>query len=106
MARQKSALVALKALEKAYEETRQSLLQKAEAEMSATVHKIVGNLASIAKDFPNVVSNAVSILLLAPSAQPVKKAAPEAATKPVTAAAEGHEAERFRAIGVKAHRAK
>src|ERR1035437_6107541 len=35
-----------------YLETRQSLLQKAEEEMSATVHKIVGNLASIAKDFP------------------------------------------------------
>ena len=107
MAKQKSALQALKALEKSYEEQRKALLRKAEEEMSVTVHKIVGNLARIAKDFPKVVSNAVSSLLLASSTQPVSNATPEvAATKPVTAGAQGQEAGRFRAMGVKAHRAK
>ena len=107
MARKKSALVALKNLEKAYEADRHALLRKAEEEISATVEKIVGNLASIAKDFPKVVSNAVATLVLAPSTSAAPKAAPvSAATKHVAASSEGQEAERFRAMGVKAHRTK
>jgi len=49
MARRKSALVALKKLEKSYDQERKALLRRAEDEMSATVHKIVGELTGIAR---------------------------------------------------------
>ena len=73
MARHKSALVALKNLEKSYEQHRRALLRKAEDEMSATVERLVGELAGIAKDFPAVVSKAVAPLALSASTAPARK---------------------------------
>jgi DNA-binding transcriptional regulator YiaG len=105
MARHKSAWVALKNLEKSYEQHRRALLRKAEDEMSLTVDRLVGELAGIARDFPAVVSEAVAPLSLPAPTAPARTAAPAAAT-PAAASANAQGPGRFRAMGVKAHRAK
>jgi DNA-binding transcriptional regulator YiaG len=105
MARHKSALVALRKLEMSYEQHRRALLRKAQDAMAATVQRLVGELAGIAEDFPAVVSEAVASLALSAPTAAAGNAAP-AAMAHAAASANGHAGERFRAMGVKAHRGK